>query len=90
MKNEMSHTLCYICSHIFEDSRPILLVSKEEGDWQFLCGQFDHDDEVPHVVGANHIFERDEKLLELLSLKDNYEAERADINSKWIIRLCDS
>ena len=28
----------YVCSHVFENVRPILLVVREGGDWQCLCG----------------------------------------------------
>ena len=49
----------FICSHMFENTRPVLYVSKEGGDWQFLCGQTDHGEENPHVVGIGHLIDRD-------------------------------
>ena len=58
---------CYLCSHIFENTRPILFVSKADREWQFLCGQFDHEeDEVPHVVCIGDILERDASLSSLI------------------------
>jgi hypothetical protein len=65
----------------------VLLVIKEEGDWQFLCGG-EHDfEEIPQVVGFNHIIERDTTLKEILSLKDNNEAERDEIGGIWRINI---
>lgn len=89
MIEKYNHTPCFLCSHIFEDIRPILYVSKADGDWQFLCGQDDHEGEIPRVVGINHIFERDKSVLELEDLPDNYEANRSDIYSKWVVEPCE-
>jgi hypothetical protein len=30
------HLKSYICSHIFENKRPILLIVHEDGDWMFV------------------------------------------------------
>jgi hypothetical protein len=79
----MSEIESYICLHVFEFERPILLVAKEDGDWQFLCGD-EHDwTDLPKVVGLNHLLDRDSTLLELLDLPDNWEAERVNVNSPW-------
>ena len=75
----------YVCSHIFENSRPVLLVCKEDGDWQFLCGEDHPEDEVPRVVGLNHLIERDETLKDILSLEDGHEAERVSVGLPWNI-----
>lgn len=74
----------FICSHIFENTRPVLFVSKEDGDWQLLCGGSDHVGEKPKVVGLNHLLERDHTLKELLDLPDDWIAERTDPESDWI------
>ena len=77
----------YVCKHIFENSRPVLLVSKMDGDLCFLCGSL-HDDtaEEYRVVGANHILDRDQSLIEIaMKLNDNFEAERKTVDSPWII-----
>tara|TARA_R110001592_G_scaffold299603_1_gene570655 strand:- start:415 stop:681 length:267 start_codon:yes stop_codon:yes gene_type:complete len=73
----------YICSHIFEDSRPVLLVYKEDDDLQFLCGEEHDSNEIPRVVGINHIIERDESLIEIINIENGWEAERSNINSEW-------
>ena len=82
----MTETPCYICLHVFENSRPVLLVSKEGGDWQFLCGGEHGQDELPRVVGINHLLSRDNTLLELLDLNDNWEAERKSLKDPWTRR----
>ena len=72
----------YICSHIFENARPILIVSRAGGDWQCLCGD-DGPEERPQVVGLNHLLERDPTLLELRDLPIDWCAERAAPGSPW-------
>jgi hypothetical protein len=74
----------YLCSHVFENTRPVLLVSRADGDWQFLCGG-EHDKEVPSVVGFNHLLEKDPTLAELRDLPDEWEAERAGPGLPWRI-----
>lgn len=74
----------YVCSHVFANTRPILLVSRAGGDWQCLCGGEHDSSEVPHVVGFNHLMERDPSLAKLQDLPDEWEAERANAGSAWI------
>jgi hypothetical protein len=74
----------YVCFHIFENSRPILLVSRAGGDWQCLCGGQHRSTEVPHLVGFNHLIERDPTLEQLKDLPKDWEAERAAIDKEWI------
>lgn len=80
----MAEKIAYVCSHVFENTRPVLLVCKDGGDWQFLCGG-DHDEkEIPHVVGINHILQRDQSLLDVLNLEDDWEAERLSVGGDWV------
>ena len=88
MKKKNSEVPAYVCSHIFENTRPVLLVCKEDGDWQFLCGGEHPEDEIPKVIGINHIIDRDKSLVELLDLPDNWEAERIAAQCKWIRKKC--
>jgi hypothetical protein len=80
MQNEIT---AFVCSHIFRNESPILLVSKQDGDWQFLCGAGHAEDAIPHVVGLNHLLGRDSTLTELLDLPDDWEAERTSKGSPW-------
>jgi hypothetical protein len=79
-----TEVVAYVCSHIFDNTRPILLVSREGGDWQCLCGSGHESNEVPKVVGLNHLLERDPSLRELENLQNDWEAERASVNDPWI------
>jgi len=68
---------------VFANARPVLYVSRAEGDWQFLCGGTHESDEVPQVVGLNHLFDRDPTLLELRDLPSEWQAERTTVGSPW-------
>ncbi len=76
--------IVYVCGHIFKNSRPILLVSREGGDWQCLCGKNHAVDEVPYVVGLNHLLERDPTLFELKDLPVGWDAERISTTNVWV------
>ena len=76
----------FVCSHIFENSRPILLVAREQGDWMYLCGAVHADDEECRVVGREHLIERDPTLTATLDLPDQFEAERSRIGEPWVRR----
>jgi hypothetical protein len=80
----LMETAAFVCSHVFENSRPVLLVSRAGGDWQFLCGGGHEAQEKPHVVGLNHLVERDGSLSELVDLPPDWEAERTGIGEPWI------
>ena len=78
------HTLSYSCRHVFEGTRPVLYVSRADGEWMFLCG-----DEHPQdaywflVVGLGHEVEKDRTLLEVLDLAPEEEAEREFVGGPW-------
>jgi hypothetical protein len=75
----------YICRHVFEKTRPILLIVHEGNDWQFMCGGSDHrgtDD--GNVVGVGHLIERDPTINECADLPNGFEAERESIGKRWI------
>ena len=74
----------YICSHVSNQERPILLVSHADGDWQFLCGAFHDIDELPKVVGVGHLVGRDSTLIELACLPLGEEAERLSVEHPWV------
>jgi len=77
-------TAAFVCSHVFDDTSPVLLVVREEGDWMFLCGAEHPPDEEYRVVGINHLTSRDSLLCEVIDLPDNSEAERAEVGAPWI------
>lgn len=81
---ENYHTASFICSHVFDDTHPILLVCKDDGEFQFLCGGI-HEGELPRIVGLGHMIDRDRSLLELLNMDDGYAAERESVGEVWQI-----
>ena len=87
-ERELYHELAFVCSHVFENAKPVLYVSKEDGEWQFLCGENHAEGELPRVVGLGHLLERDSSLFQILDLKDDWDAERRYIGDKWVISEC--
>jgi hypothetical protein len=73
----------FVCSHIFDNTRPVLLVARENRDWMFLCGAEHPADEEYHVVGIDHLFTRDPTLTELTDLENDWEAERTSTGGAW-------
>jgi hypothetical protein len=85
MINIDNHQKAYVCIHVFENSRPVLLVSRPEGDWCFLCGgEHDNDASAYKVVGIGHMFDGDTTLSGLVDLAPNWEAERETVDKDWI------
>ena len=74
----------FICTCVFQHTRPVLLVSHEGGDWQFLCGEPHEDVEASlRVVGLNHVIEHDPTLIAMLELPNDMAAERDTVVSPW-------
>ena len=73
----------YVCEHVFDGSRPVLLVAHEGGDWQFLCGGSHGPKEIPRIVGVNHVLEADPSIRDVLNLPIDWEAERTSITGDW-------
>jgi len=88
MRIEPSNLAAFVCPHVFEDTRPILYVCRENGDWQFLCGADDHDGQC-HVVGVGHLQDRDHRVSEVADLPEDWEAERDSTDSPWVRRPCE-
>jgi hypothetical protein len=84
--NEIESRLrAYVCVHVCDYVRPVLLVTRAGGPWCFLCGDLHPQDASSYrVVGIGHLFERDPSLVELKDLPIDWEAERQDVKSPWI------
>jgi len=79
------HLMVFCCEHVFRHERPVLYVCREDGDWQFLCGESDHSGSTePVVVGVGHLVKDDPSLDEVASLPWNWEAERASKADTWV------
>jgi hypothetical protein len=89
-KNDMTppidyHQKAYVCTHVFEKERPVLLVTRPRGSWCLLCGD-EHDDDASayEVVGIGHFLDADPSLNEVLDLKPEWDAERAAPGATWV------
>lgn len=78
-------TKSYVCIHVFEQSKPVLYVTRPDGDWCALCGG-DHPDEARsyRVVGLGHVIDQDPTVAEVLDLSANEEAERDMVGGQWV------
>jgi hypothetical protein len=71
----------FICSHVFEKNVQCL-VSRAEGDWQFLCGS--HHSDAPKLVCLGHLLVADPSLQDVLDLEPDWDAERTAIGEPWL------
>jgi hypothetical protein len=82
--NINKHHKAYVCIEVFENKKPVLLVSRADGDWCFLCGGEHADDASSYrVVGIGHVLERDPTLELIEDLPLDWEAERLYVNAPW-------
>ncbi len=79
------HRKAYVCIHVFTRERPVLLVSRPEGQWCLLCGD-EHDDDASayRVVGIGHLLERDPSINAVLDLPPEWDAERSADGQPWL------
>ena len=62
----------------------MLLVSRPDGDWCFLCGGNHPDDASAfRVVGIGHLLDKDDTLHQVLDLQPEEEAERSTPDAPW-------
>jgi hypothetical protein len=75
----------YCCRHLFRRERSALLVDREDGDWQFLCGNADHDDPLePYHISVGTLLDVDPTLNEIAYLPPGWEAERPEAGANWL------
>jgi hypothetical protein len=78
-------TKAYVCIDVFDHSKPVLYVTRPDGDWCALCGDEHPDDGSQYrVVGLGHVVEHDRTILDVLDLDSDEEAERSGIGSPWV------
>jgi len=79
------HEKAYICVHVASGERPVLLVSRYDDGWSFVCGEVHPDSpDAYRLVGAAHLFARDPTLNEIRDLCVDCEAERNSVGAPWI------
>jgi hypothetical protein len=84
------HQKAYVCVHVFDETRPVLLVSRAGGDWSFLCGDMHADESSSYrVVGIGHVLDHDPSIQSVLDLPPEWEAERATPSDDWIRTKCE-
>jgi hypothetical protein len=78
-------TKSYVCIHVFDRIRPVLYVTRPDGDWCALCGG-DHPDDASsfRIVGIGHVIDYDPSVAEVLDLRPNQEAERDAVGEPWL------
>lgn len=75
----------YCCGHLFRRERPVLMVVREGGDWQFLCGGVDHNDPLePYHVSVGVLIDADVTLHQIADLLQEWEAERTEVGGVWL------
>ncbi len=78
----------YVCSHILDRSRPVLLVIREYDDaWIAACGGDDHEQSAESwfVTGWGHVLEWDPAIRDIEALERGEEAERSDVTEPWVV-----
>lgn len=84
MKKQWPHILSIVCVDVYPGNRDILLVSRQGGDWSFLCGST-HPESLDqfHAIGMSHLLERDPTLHQVLNLGRDQSAERHAPGGRW-------
>jgi len=84
MKHKGPHILSFVCVDVYPGGKDILLVSREDGDWSFLCGST-HPESLDQIqmIGMSHLLERDPTLRQVLNLHRNQSAERQELGGRW-------
>lgn len=78
-------TKTYVCTHVRNHGRPVLYVTRPDGDWCFLCGDSHPDDASAYrVVGMGHVLDHDRSVADVLDLQPNQEAERQTVGAPWV------
>jgi hypothetical protein len=78
------HQKAYVCTHVFNRERPVLLVTRPNGDWCLLCGDEHEDDASAYkVVGIGHVLAHDPSIETVLDLAPGWDAERSASDQPW-------
>ena len=82
---EAENTACFVCDHVLSKQRAILYVAhdKEDGSWQFLCGQDDHTDANAKIISLKQATEIDSTINDLYEMPLGVGAERKNTKDKW-------
>lgn len=83
---EAENTACFVCDHVLSKQRPILYAAhdKEDGSWQFLCGQDDHTETNAKIISLKHATKIDLTINDLYEMPLGVGAERKNTKDKWV------
>lgn len=83
---EPENTTCFVCDHVLSKQRPILYAAhdKEDGSWQFLCGQNDHTEANAKIISLKQATEIDLTVNDLYEMPLGVGAERKNKADKWV------
>ena len=76
---------CFACQHVMDGAPVLLFVHEAGGDLQFMCGASGHGYSECRLLHAAHLLEWQPDLLMLPTVDFEFEAERADENSPWVV-----
>ena len=72
------------CSHVLEEDRPILLVSRElDGEVLAVCGGEDDSAETTRGIELDKLLDLDRTLAQLADMPDGWAAMRESADSPW-------
>jgi hypothetical protein len=84
--DEDRHAAAVTCKHVWNDGKPILLVSHDgDGGWQFLCGH-EHGESATGdalLVCLEHVVSRDPSVNELAAMCTSHIATREHLGGPW-------
>lgn len=76
---------CFACQHVMDGAPVLLFVHEADGDLQFMCGASGHEYSQCRLLHALHVLEQQPDLLKLPTVDFGFQAERADVNSPWVV-----
>ena len=82
---ENENTLCFVCTHVYEKEKDILLVAHEKqiGEWKFTCGAEHHDNNSYKIISLKQITVIDNSINEVSAMPKGIGARRDSKNDLW-------
>ena len=82
---DLKNTACIVCCHVLQNTAPILYVThdEEDGMWQFLCGNKNHDSDQAKIISLGEVTSIDSSINELHEMPVGVGAERESRSSQW-------
>lgn len=83
---EPESSSCIACKHVVSKKKPVLYVThdKENGVWQFLCGDTEHANDTLHIISLKQVCKVDPTVNELYEVPIGFGAERKTVKDEWV------